>query len=146
MKKKCLVLVTVAALVFSMVGCGSTAKAYEKDMDAFLSLDNYDEDEMDDLKDDLKGLRMSTKEGKALKKSYLELVDMALELYEMWEDFDYDDDDYEDTLEELEEMEEEGDELFEEIEELLEDFCDAAEDAGVDEDDIEDFLEDFTLI
>ncbi len=114
MKKKCLVMAVVATLVFSMAGCGGSEKSYEKDLETFEDYYDIEWDDLEDVKEDLKELKFVTKEGKQFKK----LCEKRLEL-----------------LLEMEKLEKKYDQ-----EEILEDFCDAADDAGVDEDDIDEVL------
>ena len=120
MKKKSLVMAVVATLVLSMAGCGGSEKSYEKDLDAFedaFDLEWYDVEDLDDVKDlekDLKKIKFVTKEGKQYKKCLEKRLEILREEVKLSEKYD--------------------------VEDILEDFCDAADDAGVDEDDIDEVL------
>ncbi len=145
MKKKCLVMAVVATLVFSMAGCGFSAKKYEQDIDALLECADFDGDDMEEVKEDFEELEFVTEEGIKIQKKYDKLIKLAIEEEELWEEY-YDDeiDDYE-LEERQDEINEEVDELVGDLEDLLEDFYDAAEDAGADEDALEDLEDEFDL-
>ena len=145
MKKKCLVMAVVATLVFSMAGCGFSAKKYEQDIDALLEIADLDWDDTEEMKDDFDELEFVTKEGIEIQEKYDKLIKLVIEEEELWEEYyedEIDDYEFEETQEEINEK---AEKLAEDIEELLEDFYDAAEDAGADEDALEDLEDEFDL-
>ena len=121
MKKKCLVLAVAAALVLSMAGCGE-AKKYEKDAELVLDIADFDWDDPEEMLDDLDEYKFVTKEGKEIKEAFEDVFEALID-----------------------EDEDEIDELWEETIELFVKFYDAAEEAGVDEDLLNDLEDEFDL-
>lgn len=151
MKKKWLVLAVVSAMVLSMAGCGK-AKKYEKDIDSFLEVSDFDIediedlDDLDDMREELEALEFVTDEGVEFKKTFGDLLDLMEEAHELDEQYENDDYyDYDEYEYDTDQLQEEAEELGEEMRELLEDFYDAAEEAGADEDLLEELEDEFDL-
>lgn len=140
MKKRTLVLgMSVIMSVAMLTGCGTGKEDYLDDIKEITALSEVDTDTddvaemMEIMKDAIDDLDVSTGEAKTLKKDMAELVDYTSDLTSdlnalanMEED-------------ELEEMQDKLEELQEKIEEDVQEFLDAAEEAGVEEEDLEDF-------
>lgn len=136
MKKRILATVTALTLVFAMLtGCGGTSKDdYLDDIEEISSLSDADissdpEEMADDLNDILKDLKLKTPEGKDIKKDLQDMVDILDKMVKNMDDLDEDD---------AEEMYNDMMEIYDDLEKHVNDFIEAAEDAGVDDDDVED--------
>ena len=148
MKKRIFAIVTALMLVFVMLtGCGDTSKDnYHDDRDDYLddiegisSLNDADissdpEEMADDLNDVLKELKLKTPEGKAIKKDLQDMVDILDKMVKNMDDLDED---------EAEKMYNDLMEIYDKLEDHVNDFIEAAEDAGVDDNDIADLDIDF---
>lgn len=144
MKKKFLVVAMTFVLAITMLaGCGggTSKKDYLNDLEELVNVsdvdvDTDDPDEMiDSMNDLIKGLKMSTPEGKKIKSDMQELVKLLEKMAKM-EDADYD---------EIMEIYSDYMDLVSKLEDDFEKFGEAAEDAGVDEDDLEDMDFDFDM-
>lgn len=122
----------------SSKGSSSKKKDYLSDFEALAELDEaiadiYDEDDIEDMIDIMnsavKRFKPTTSEGKQLKSDAEEMVDILQKMLRYQDDEDKLTDLYEDLVD-----------ISEEYNDHLYDFYDAAEDAGVDEDDLEDLL------
>ena len=136
MKKRILATVTALTLIFAMLtGCGGTSKDdYLDDIEEISSLSDADissdpEEMADDLNDILKDLKLKTPEGKAIKKDLQDMVDILDKMVKNMDDLDSD---------EAEEMYNDLMDIYDKLEDHVDDFEKAAEDAGVDEDDVAD--------
>ena len=127
----------------TVVNKGNTAEDYKDDMKVLLTISTFDGEDMEGMIDDLKGMHFLTKEGNEFKELFKELLEVAVEALEIEENFDEETDDYDEVLSQIGELEDRAYELEVEIEEMLEAFCIAAEDAGVEEDEIIALLEEF---
>ncbi len=140
MKKRTLVLGMAVVMSMAMItGCGSNKDDYVNDIEEIAALSELDTDTddmnamMDTMKEAIDDLDVSTAEGKDIKKDMADLIDLTSDLVtdlDALADMDE---------EELEEMQTEMEELQSKIEEDVEAFVEAAEEAGVDEDDLADF-------
>ena len=122
MKKKWLVLAVVTALVLSMAGCAASAEDYEDDMETFLDMSDLDMSSPEDMKDDFKDYKFVTKEGKAFKKAFSELLDVTVEAYELNEKYDDDKISEKKFDKKMDKLKDERDELLDEIEEAPQTF------------------------
>lgn len=131
MRKRMTAAAAALTLIFAMLtGCGGTSKNdYLNDVEEFATLNNADissdpEEMADDISAALKDLKLKTPEGKAVKEDMEQLIDLLDKITKNMDDLD--EDIYNDMLE-----------IYENIEKDMEDFVNAAEEAGVDEDDVE---------
>lgn len=136
MKKRILATVTALTLIFAMLtGCGGTSKDdYLDDIEEISTLEDADvsddpEEMADDLNDVLKNLKLKTPEGKAIKKDLQDMVDILDKMVKNMDDLDED---------EAEEMYNDLMDIYDKLEDHVDDFEKAAEDAGVDDDDVAD--------
>ncbi len=150
MRKKFLAVVLSLTMAVSMMaGCGSSQEDYEDDIKAFEDIADIDVDSLDDaedkddvkdiikdLKKEIKALKFSTKEGKAVRDGLADYIDVMGQFYS--DMLEIDEDDYEKYLDLIDEYEDKMEDCQEKVEDAIEEFIDAAEDAGVDEDDLED--------
>lgn len=133
MKKR--IMVTVMALMLSismLAGCGGSSK--DDYLNDFNEIAEFYQD-MADISDDpdeiaslLKDMNVKTSEGKAMKDDFQELVNIMNTMLENQDDADV-------LMKALGDLSD----LYESIEEHAENFVDAAEKAGVSDDDLEDF-------
>lgn len=140
MKKRAVVLGMAMVMSMAMVtGCGSSKEDYLNDMEAFTSLSELEvdtddaEELMEIMTEAVDNLDISTDEGKTIKEDMQELVKMTNNLVSNQDDFANMDD------EEVEEIQTEMEEVQERIKEGVELFLEAAEEAGVEEEDLEAF-------
>ncbi len=138
MKKKFLaVVLSMAMTVFMMAGCGSSVDDYVSDIETMAGIasinfdDMMSEDGLKEVKSEINKLKFSTKEGKVLKKDMLEMTKLVEDLLELMEDPKNAD------IEKAEKYTKDLAELQEKVEEDTEAFLDAAEAAGVEEEDLE---------
>lgn len=136
MRKKNFVAGIVLALSLSVLtACGGSSKEdYLSDVEAISAYGEAmsEVEDMADFADAAKDLDVKTAEGKELKKDLEQLGDYMTEFSDMLEDIDNVDEDA------MEELSNKVTELQETVEEHAQDFQDAAEKAGVSEEDIED--------
>lgn len=140
MKKRTLVFgMTMVMSMAMLTGCGNGKKDYLNDIDAFNTLSEVDTDtdDMNELVETMTkaidDLDVSTDEGKDIKKDMQELMELTGDLLTDLDALAEMDED------ELEEMQTKMEELTDSIEDGVEKFRTAAEEAGVDEEDLEDF-------
>ena len=129
--------VAVVSMMMSLVACGGDKAAYEKDVKEILEFQEIGEPESSkELKAAIKKFDVSTKEAKELKKAFDEMLDLFEEMEELVEEYEEEDDADRllEIVERVEEIMEEAEELAEEGDDLLKEFVEAAEEAGVDED------------
>ena len=142
MRKSIKVVVAVLAMsvMMAFAGCGSSKADYEKDLEALAEMNGKfdDVEDPDELKDMVDDFKARTKEAKEVKKIMEEIVEMSEDMKKMSEDEDMD---YEELLEEVATMMEVMSDLSKEMEDKLEDLAEAAQDAGVSDD----FLEDLDM-
>ena len=167
--KRILLALLGAMFILTLTGCASSAQDYEKDMQALLTVTDWGvedgENTMENLKtiiSDIKGLKVVTKEGKQFAKTYEKTLALMLEYWELdlqaeevdqryfdaetEEEWDLLDEEYDKIMEKMDKAEEQMDELYEKVDEILERFYDEAEKAGVEEDEIERFMDEFSLV
>lgn len=139
MKKKFLAVVLSMVITVSMMaGCGSSADDYVSDIETMAGMTdiNFDnmmsEEGLEEVKSEINKLKFSTKEGKALKDDMLEMTKIVEDLLEMMEDPENAD------LEKAQKYTEDLTELQEKVQEDAEAFIEAAEAAGVEDEDLED--------
>lgn len=123
--------------VAMLAGCGGSSKDnYLNDLQEIvdmyselsnLSFDDYDQI-VSDMESAIKGLSMKTSEGKAIKSDLQDMVDVLEDVVAAMEDFD---------LETITEASERMDKISESADEHMEAFLEAAEKAGVSEDDLD---------
>ncbi len=135
MRKKGLVVGMVFAMALTaLTACGGDSKEnYLSDVQAIndFGVAVSEMEEMSDYADAVKGMEMKTAEGKVIKEDMEELGDYLEQLNDMMEDLEnYD----EDAATELQDKMEE---LQDKVEGHVEDFTDAAEKSGVDDEDLE---------
>lgn len=141
-----LALMMALCMMFSM-GCAGKG-AYEKDVDEFLDIESDDmwdevwecesyddaEDIIDDMREDLEEVKMSTKEGKQLKEDFLETLDLIEDFYKTYEKYDDGDYSYDEYEEKITELEEDMEKLGEDVVEHTQSLFEAAEKKKIDED------------
>lgn len=139
MKKRTLVLgMSVIMSIAMLTGCGNGKEDYLNDIEEITALSEVDTDtdDMEEMveimKDAIDDLDVSTGEGKTLKKDMAELIDYTADLTSDLDALANMEED------ELEEMQDKMDELQTKIEDDVQEFLDAAEEAGVEEEDLED--------
>ena len=139
MKKKFLAVVLSMVITVSMMaGCGSSVDDYVSDIETMAGMTdiNFDnmmsEEGLEEVKSEINKLKFSTKEGKALKDDMLEMTKIVEDLLEMMEDPENAD------LEKAQKYTEDLTELQEKVQEDAEAFIEAAEAAGVEDEDLED--------
>ncbi|MBO5353236.1 MAG: hypothetical protein J6J42_11465 [Lachnospiraceae bacterium] len=137
MRKKFFAVVLSMAMAVSMLaGCGSSADDYVSDLETLASISDIDyesamtEEGVDAIASEIEKLKLTTKEGKALQDDMVELMDLTADLLEMMEDLSNLDE------EKLEKYTKDMEALKEKVEKDAEAFEDAAEAAGVEEDDL----------
>lgn len=137
MKKR--IMVTVMALMLSismLAGCGGSSKDdYLNDLNEIAEF--YQDmagisDDPGEMASLLKDMNVKTSEGKAMKDDFQELINIMNTMLENQDDADV-------LMKALGDISD----LYESIEKHAENFVDAAEKAGVDDDDLEDFDFDF---
>lgn len=136
MRKKSLIAGMVMVMSAMMLNaCGGPSKAdYKADIE---TLNTFSEDvvsaaDAEEYADAATKMEMKTEEGKVLKEDMEELGDYLSELTEMMEDLDNVD------VDAASELEEKVEKLQKEAEEHVDAFTDAAKDAGIKDEDLED--------
>lgn len=130
----------------------SSKKDYEKDIAAlidmmeefedlsndFLYVSDYDDyqEVVDDMYDLIDNLKVQTPEGKKIKSSMKEVIEILDKMGKYADKGDQD---------KANEMQRKGQDVSDEVEDLVEDFIDAAEKKGVDDDDLEDLRDAFGI-
>lgn len=144
MKKRMMAMGLVAVMAVTMLcGCANSKKNYQKELETFgelLEL-NYEKLSLADISEELTELlaefKAKTDEGVELLEAFTELAENVADAAGKMESDTVD-------VSKMEKYAKNVADLGEDMEDLVEDFLDAAEDAGVDEDDIED-LEDIDV-
>lgn len=135
MKKKVLVVGMVFALAASaLTACGGSSKEnYLSDVQAIndFGVAVQEMEEIADYAEAVAGMDMKTEEGKVLKEDMEELGECLEQLSAMMEDLE----NYDETA--AAELQEKMTDLQTKVEEHVEDFTDAAENSGVDDEDLE---------
>lgn len=135
MKKKVLVVGMVFALAASaLTACGGSSKEnYLSDVQAIndFGVAVQEMEEIADYAEAVAGMDMKTEEGKVLKEDMEELGECLEQLSAMMEDLE----NYDETA--AAELQEKMTDLQTKVEEHVEDFTDAAEKSGVDDEDLE---------
>ncbi len=135
MKKKSLVVGMVLAMSFAtLTACGNSKEKYLDDVKSIAEMGEafQDMEELGDFSDIVKDMDMKTKEGKEIKKDMEELAGYMEELSDMMENPE------EADADRATEISEKATELQQDVEEHVEAFEDAAKDAGVKDEDLED--------
>ena len=146
-KKTILAAVAAVSMMMSLVACGSSENSkkfgtskedYENDIKELMELDEFtDVETADEMKDFLDGIKVSTKEGNDVKKNLEKAVDLLEEAEKLYENLD-EDDDMTAVMEEYYDIMEKYESLGEEMNKTMEAFIEAAEEAGVEENFLED--------
>ncbi len=135
MKKRVLVVGMVFALAASaLTACGGSSKEnYLSDVQAIndFGVAVQEMEEIADYAEAVAGMDMKTEEGKVLKEDMEELGECLEQLSAMMEDLE----NYDETA--AAELQEKMTDLQTKVEEHVEDFTDAAEKSGVDDEDLE---------
>lgn len=133
MKKKILLLgMTVTMSMAMLAGCGTSAEDYENDINEFAKLSEVEDSDdvaqmVDDMINAIDDLDIKTSEGKDVQKAMKEMMDYTGEMMgDLDELINMEED-------ELEKMQKELEDLSKEAEGAVEAFKDAAGEAGVDE-------------
>ena len=139
-KKTILAAVAAVSMMMSLVACGSSKEDYENDIKAIVELGDIDEVETsEEFRDAIDDVKVTTKEGKALKKAFEDSVDLMEEMEKIVEDLeDAGEEGYADIEDRALKVMEKQEKLQKKIEDCAEAFIKAAEDAGVEEDFLED--------
>lgn len=137
-KKFFAVVLSMAMAVSMMAGCGSSADDYVSDLETLASISDIDYENVmsaegvEEIASEIEKLKLTTKEGKALQDDMAELMDLTADLFEAMEDLSNLDE------EKLKKYTEDMEALKEKVEKDAEAFEDAAEAAGVEEEDLKD--------
>ena len=141
-KKAMLTTVAAVSMMMSLVACGSSKEDYENDFREIVELDWEDLGEIDDLdeiKDGFKSTKVSTKEGKAVKKAFEKKIESMEEIEAFVDDFEGTTERTEEFMTRYESIMDKQEKVDDELYDSLEAFFKAAEEAGVDEELLEDF-------
>jgi len=138
-KKTVLAAMAAVAMMMSVAACsGGSKEDYENDIVELLELEEFDNVETaDEMNDIISGIKLTTKEGKKIKKNLQKAVDLMEDAEKLVENLD-DDADYITVMAEYGELMTKYSEVAEDIEESIQVFIAAAEKAGVEEDFLDD--------
>lgn len=142
MKKRVVLLGLCTVMCATLLTGCNNEKGYENDAeeiadfteDFYEAIFDIDMDDEDDLIDSMKeltktakGMKMQTSEGKKVKKDFQELTELLVDAAKA---------EAKDDDKKLDKLEDKMDDISDALEDDIEDFIDAAEDKGVDEEDL----------